>query len=347
MAENSNIEWTHHTFNPWMGCTKVTAGCKHCYAEAMMDTRLGKVQWGPQGTRVVTSRANWQLLLKWDRAAAKAGEKHRVFCASLADVFEDNRVVVDPDGLFNDLDSVRQALWILIESTPNLIWLLLTKRPENIRGMVPPSWLERWPENVWTGTSPCDQETADLLVPRLLEVPGQHFLSCEPLLGAVDFNRFFGLQPGKVWADCLCDEIDPSDKPCLVCECKKSMNPIDWVICGGESGPGARPMHPDWARGLRDQCVAAGVPFFFKQWGEFAPFDPERELPMRVNDFIDLLEKKGGGRYNAAEAWCPGNLICEPGGITLLRKGKKAAGRMLDGVEHNELPAAFGVEAAV
>jgi protein gp37 len=133
MAENSNIEWTHHTFNPWIGCTKVSDGCKNCYAENLMDKRYGRVKWGPQGTRVRTSEANWKKPLKWNREAEAKGERHRVFCASLADVFEDK-----PDQ--PEMEQWRLELLELIIKTPYLDWLLLTKRPENVRGMVYGDW---------------------------------------------------------------------------------------------------------------------------------------------------------------------------------------------------------------
>lgn len=244
--ENSAIEWTDHTFNPWMGCTKVSPGCKFCYAETMMDTRYGKVQWGPQGKRVRTSDANWRKPLAWNRAAEFAGKRARVFCASLADVFEDK---VDQAAA---MTGWRAELWDLIGQTPWLDWLLLTKRPEFVGRMVPPEWMTGyWPANVWIGTSVEDQRRADERIPELLMIPATvRFLSVEPLLGPIDIldkldNVFY---------------TEDSDYP--------TIGPsIDWVIVGGESGKDARPMHPEWVRSIRDQCQETGVPFFFKQWG--------------------------------------------------------------------------------
>ena len=161
MAENSRIEWTTHTFNPWMGCQKVSPGCDHCYAEALMDTRYGKVQWGPHGVRVRTAPANWRKPLQWAKAARVDGIRPRVFCASLADVF-DNKA---PDG-------ARADLFALIRQTPELDWLLLTKRPENIAKMLPPDWGEGYP-NVWLGTTVEDQKRADHRVPILLRTPAR------------------------------------------------------------------------------------------------------------------------------------------------------------------------------
>ena len=240
MGETTGISWCDHTFNPYIGCTKVSPGCQHCYAETLMDKRWGKVQWGPLGERKRTSEANWRQPLQWQRKAAadSVNPRRRVFCSSLADVFEDRRADCGGDLL----DIWRSDLWQLIAQTPNLDWLLLTKRPQNIVDMTPVSWRTagRWPHNVWIGTSVENQEYADKRIPALLKVGvNQNFLSIEPLLGPVDLSQ---------WIDAL-----------------------QWVIVGGESGHSARPMQAEWVRSLRDQCVAAGVPFFFKQIGGVNP----------------------------------------------------------------------------
>ena len=352
MAENSLIEWTEHTFNPWMGCTMVAPECTHCYAKTLMDDRYGNVKWGPKGTRVVTAASTWAKVLKWDRDAAKAGVPARVFCCSLADVFEDDRGCTGgEDRGMHTLNDVRARLWALIESTPNLIWLLLTKRPENILGMVPASWLEagRWPSNVWTGTSAGCQATADDAVPKLLEVPGRHFLSCEPMLGPVDLTRIGCDDTGKVNALAGLVFCDGRNEPA-------ETERVHWVICGGESGPGARPMHPDWARGLRDQCAEAGVPFFFKQWGEFYPHTIDPEGWADHLDCIDPLGRpcavsRGKDRWARGVCWWSlrpweqlglwhENGIPE-GAVEVRRVGKKAAGRVLDGRTWDELPEEF------
>lgn len=237
----SKIEWTDYTFNPWIGCTKVSEGCKHCYAEAY-GRRFG-VEWGPGGVRRRTSAGNWRKPLQWNADAKRAEVRRRVFCASLADVFESN---LQTEQWLPDL-------FRLIEQCNGLTWLLLTKRPENVWRLIennanfhrPDVWLTENP-HVWIGTTVEDQEQADKRIPMLLRIPATvRFLSCEPLLGDIDlkaWTRYGGSGPD-------------------------ARRRIDWVICGGESGPGARAMHPDWVRGLRDQCVAAGVSFFFKQWG--------------------------------------------------------------------------------
>jgi protein gp37 len=172
MGENSKIEWTDHTFNPWIGCQKVSPGCDHCYAEAMMDTRYGRVKWGPHGERKRTSEANWRKPIAWDKAAAMRGVRARVFCASLADVF-DNQVPRE----------WRDDLWDLIAWTKELDWLLLTKRPQNITKMLPQGW--PWP-NVWLGTTAEDQKHYDMRWKVLSAIPAKvRFISHEPSLGDV------------------------------------------------------------------------------------------------------------------------------------------------------------------
>jgi protein gp37 len=214
---DSLIEWTHSTFNPWWGCVKVSPGCEHCYAESAAN-RYGHHVWGSKMPRRFFSDEYWAKPLKWNAAAAKLCERHRVFCASMADVFEDRR----------DLDIERAKLWRLIEQTPALDWLLLTKRPENMPRLLP-GVIGR---NMWLGTTVEDVKRKER-IDILRNVPAfTRFLSVEPLLedlGALDLRG------------------------------------IDWVIVGGESGHGARPMNEDWVRSIRDQCVSAGVRFFYKQ----------------------------------------------------------------------------------
>lgn len=225
MAENSKIEWTDHTFNPWIGCQKVSAGCDNCYAEAMMDKRYGKVQWGPHGERKRTSAANWKLPLRWAKAARDTGKRPRVFCASLADVFDNQAPQEWRDDLFD-----------IIWETPELDWLLLTKRPENIKRMLPLQWgypIEPW-NNVWLGTTCEDQTAYDRRWPILAKVPAAiRFISYEPAIGPLRLH--IGAQ-----------------QP-------------DWLICGGESGTGYRPMPWEWAADISGDCALRGVAFFMKQ----------------------------------------------------------------------------------
>jgi len=271
MAE-TKIEWATYTFNPWLGCTKVSPACTHCYAESWAK-RSGLVQWGDNPRRKTTDQY-WRQPLKWNELAKSATVRPRVFCASLADVFETNEEVAP----------WRKEFFNLISKTPNLDWLLLTKRPENIRAMLPNDWGMGYP-NIWLGATVENQEYADKRIPNLLEIDAKvYFVSCEPLLGELNLEQYLynRYQMGGA---------------------RPMYNQVNWVICGGESGPGARPMHPAWARSLQAQCEAATVPFHFKQWGEFSP------NVLGINDSVPPS-----------------------------RIGKKAAGRILDGRTWDEFP---------
>lgn len=261
MGENSKIEWTTHTFNPWVGCQKVSPGCDNCYAEALMDTRLGRVQWGPRGERIRTSPANWAKPRQWAKAAARAGLRHRVFCASLAD-WLDNRVS----------NAWRNDLATLIDDTPELDWLLLTKRPENFGRFLPWRKPRHPPRNVWLGVTCEDQEHFDRRYPLLTDTPATlHFISCEPLLGPLSIRGAYPVP--------------------------------DWIICGGESGRGARRMEPAWARELRDECASARVPFFMKQMTAKVPIPPDllvRQFPAPPRR--GLIPSEGEDELNAAVA---------------------------------------------
>ncbi len=259
MARDSPIEWTSHTFNPWWGCTKVSPACDHCYAE-VWARRTGHHVWGAGVHRRQLSDNYWDQPLRWDRAAEATGRRARVFCASMADVFEWRP----------DLDALRDRLWCLVERTPNLDWLLLTKRPELARRLTP--WRAAWPSNVWLGTTVENQHFADQRIRHLLCVPCRYrFLSCEPLLGFVDLSR------------------------CL--------DALHWVIAGGESGARARPTHPDWIRRLRDQCSGAGVAFHFKQWGNWHPREADRNGNMGPITSFVRMSKKRAGRVLDGRTW--------------------------------------------
>lgn len=319
MAENSGIEWTDHTFNPWQGCVKVSPACTNCYA-ATLGARFG-VEWGPKARRKFQTESYWQQPLKWNAKAEKAGKRARVFCASMADVFE-KLPREHPDEM--DIIAARAQLWDLIEATPALDWLLLTKRPEWILHMVPRPWKDGFPTNVWVGTT-LENQDQDLRLHHLAEVPSSiHFVSVEPMLGPITLS---GEKEGKVY-----HWLDPHPRA------------IHWVICGGESGPGARPLHPDWVRSLRDQCQTAGVPFFFKQWGERAPTNGDARnawgTPYCGNDDPDgkaVFALPDGALTDTAWNGGPGPHL--RGGTQLIWLGKKAAGRLLDGREWNEVPA--------
>lgn len=232
MGLTTGIAWTHSTWNPWRGCQRVSPGCEHCYAETLSKRNHALLgQWGPPaagGTRVIASPAMWREPVKWNAAAKASGQQHRVFCASLADVFEDLPQLEDP----------RRWLWALISATPHLTWLLLTKRPENVLRLAPRSWVGfSWPSNVWLGTTVENQRHGMERVRFLVSIPARmRFLSVEPQLEKVDLGHHLHGE-------------------------------IGWVIQGGESGPHARPFDLAWARHMREKCRLHGVPYFFKQTG--------------------------------------------------------------------------------
>jgi protein gp37 len=347
MGENTKIEWADHTFNPWIGCTRVSPACDHCYAEKLATARLG-VGWGPHAERRRTAESTWRQPLAWNRKAQREGKRARVFCASLADVF-DNAVP----------EEWREDLWALIFDTPSLDWLLLTKRPQNIAKMLPPAFMTSahpWPwPNVWLGTTVENQAEADRRIPHLLAVPAaRRFLSCEPLLGPVNLSGWLpgesgceGCDDGEGFASPRCSRTDipraeqcPDNRAVFTCIegpmrdgtpewVENQRETIDWVIAGGESGPGARPSPPDWFRSLRDQCAAAGVPFFFKQWGDWIADDQHDSLGRKISDaWVGSGDDGRGGLH-----WWKAD-----GPEYSIRTGKKAAGAMLDGREHREAP---------
>jgi protein gp37 len=248
MGEATAIGWTDHTFNPWWGCERVSPGCNHCYAEAFAK-RTGNVVWGKSADRRRFGDKHWAEPVKWNAKARAEGVVRRVFCASMADVFEDRA----------DHTEDRSRLFDLIDQTHWLDWQLLTKRPENVLRMVPLDWRFEvaegrftWPHNAWVGTTVEDQQRANERVPLLLQIPAPvRFLSCEPLLGPVTLAPW--LHEG-----------------------------VGWVICGGESGPKHRPLDLEDARVLRDECEEAGVPFFFKQVGGHTPTAGGKELDGRL-----------------------------------------------------------------
>lgn len=301
MGENTKIEWARHTFNPWYGCQAVSPACDFCYAEGWAK-RSGLVGWGPHAPRRRSSPASWREPLKWNAAAKAAGEKHSVFGPSLGDPFD------------NQVDHAwRRDYFDLISATPNLIYLLLTKRPANILYMVDDAG--GLPPNVALGTTVEDQLRADRNIPELIAAkrrlaPAFAFLSCEPLLGPI----------------------------------VAALHEIDWLICGGESGHGARPSHLEWHRMLRDQCAQASVPFFFKQWGEWLPWS--QFAAASIDDLaeqtrFDTCEWDGeNDRWEDAgrPMWCDtvdGDVNDEE---CVGRVGRKRAGHLLDGVEHKALP---------
>ncbi len=389
MGENSKIEWVDNTFNAVIGCSKVSPGCAHCYAERDFDARRHVAKWGKDGTRIMTRPEYWKKPLRWNKDAEQAGVRTTVFCSSLSDVFEhwhgevlsskglpmwrcccghwfDAELQVVPCPKCGDvrasmvtMNHVRQRLFQLIDQTPHLDWLLLTKRPENI--------LEMWPcrndnngdgnchlcarnekapcrrrKNVWIGTSIENQECADKRIPELLKCKHLSpvlFLSCEPLLGEVN------LWP-SAFNDCRCVE-DSTMCPetgaygyCSKCEHTGTGHETDisWVIVGGESGTSARPMNPQHAASLIEQCKQSDIPVFGKQWGEWLSFKPDYpglHFVANPEDGSDVLigADLDGKRYGKDHVY-----LDHLENIAYVKVGRNAAGRLFEGVEYSQFP---------
>jgi protein gp37 len=340
MGENSAIEWCDHTFNPWIGCTKVSAECVTCYAEEE-SLRRGWAEWGSGKPRHVTSTEYWKAPLKWNRVAQITGERPRIFCASLADVFDDD----DPQ-----VDRLRERLFELISMTPYLDWLLLSKRPENFASMLP--WLKCYPGSLLYGRNSSPWPHVQLgvsvgvkatkwRIDLLRETPAAvRFISHEPLLEDLGDLNLEGIHQG---------------------------------IVGGESKRverhKSRPMHPDWARALRFQYNSQGIPFFFKQWGDWsAAYNPEAyaitlsahetsarpfgsariwstveaatEQRLKTEDALQHLGKAVGNGNPVVMTRCPG--LDDDSRVWLYCIGKRRAGRELDGRTWDETPALRG-----
>lgn len=360
MADHTPIEWTDSTWNPIGGCSLASPGCTHCYAQRMAGTRLashplyaGTTQATKTGpvfnghlTRAPDDHPVWTWPLRWRGAKHPklgAGKPSMIFVGDMSDLFHEDRPDADIDRVF-----------AVMELAPQHIFQVLTKRAERMRkylsaygvggrltkaafafGRSLPAtggeaddrnWLYyparlKWPlPNVLAGVSVEDQTRADERIPHLLATPAaKRFISAEPLLGPIRLRNLYPIT---------------DDEDGVFIEGVHGNTPrIDWVICGGESGPNARPAHPNWAGSLRDQCASAGVPFFFKQWGTYQPFS------------TSCLSVGGSGPFTPSVAW-PNGLIgagnaetCGGPGISLGRVGKKAAGRLLDGRTHDEFPA--------
>lgn len=317
MARATGIEWCDHTWSPWIGCTRISAACDHCYA-ATYGHRFG-VEFETGAPRRRTSAEYWKQPLRWNRQAAAAGQPATVF-PSLCDPFDSE---VDPAWLGDML--------ALFEPLKALRLLLLTKRPH----LAAKYFAGRpAPDNVALGATVEDQKMADLRIPQLLSIGARwKFLSCEPLLGLVDLFDIPWPEGRPTFPET--DDISDGRSSLHIVEGTR----IDWVIAGGESGPKARPSHPDWFRELRDQCRAAGVPFFFKQWGEHGPgpkFTADLSSRERYRGEIQTLQQPGK----------PDVMLCIPTRdddrlgppLTLYRYGKKLAGAALDGREWREMP---------
>lgn len=264
-----------YTANFWWGCQRVSPGCERCYAEQLAVVRRKLPVWGPpKTTERQRKKGVWHDVVKWNRDAAKDGVRRRMFVSSMSDIFEDHPQVIP----------WRAEALALLEKCTSLDVQLLTKRPQSITRMVPPAWLDKWPAHVWVGTTVEDQKRAEERIPELLKVPARvRFLSCEPLLSAVNLNppicpRCDGCEstPGDDGATPFCVPCGESDGNGEEMEyggwldacADESQRGISWVIVGGESGPSARPFDVEWARSIVGQCRDAGVPVFVKQMGD-------------------------------------------------------------------------------
>lgn len=330
--EGTGISWADLTMNFWIGCQEVSSACDHCYARDFTNARVnaarkaaGKppIVWGPKGARQRTADANRRKPLRWNRIAAEAGVTLTVFCSSLSD-WADNAVP----------DEWRAEIAEKIIATPSLVWMLLTKRIGNAHDMLRKMFPDGVPANVWIGSTICNQKEAqrdivDLLMVKSVLGISKVFLSIEPMLGPISLRHIEPHGPGTS-LDAFTGEEEDELGECGWCV------GVDLVICGGESGSKARPIHPDWVRALRDECAAAGVAFHFKQWGEYLPvFDRDIEDP----DWRDCgrwQHERPKGRWHnlAGGTGFHGERV-----VYVDRVGTRKAGHLLDGREHREFPA--------
>lgn len=330
MADQTLISWADMTFNPWVGCTRVSPACDGCYAAHLMETRMGRVKWGGpgvgSGTRERTSAANWRKPIAWNKKAAADGRRPFVFCSSLADVF-DNEVPAD----------WRFDLFTLIEATPNLVWLLLTKRPQNIVKMV--KAVGFMPKNIAFGTTIEDRERATKNLASLVVAAGLRplflFASCEPLLGDLgDLSPWMTGDP-HTQRRLEGERFERGIK--IGADGWAKLPAVGWWITGGETDQGshkARPTHPDWFRNIRDQALAHGLAYHHKQNGEWIAATEEHEYD---------TSRGNAGKPRAFIVATDDTVHCfdnkhAVGGIPMIKIGKKLSGRELDGVTHDAFP---------
>ena len=363
MADETGISWCDATFNPWIGCAKVSPACARCYAETFAENRMGlrdeKAVWGADAHRRIVSEVTWRNPLRWARLAREGllpngkenqdGHRPRIFCASMADVFEERP----------DLEGPRGRLLALMAATPELDWLVLTKRPEFARdwlaawadgmwGRAPfpeaalRGWLTTenrprimdWPlPNVWLGVS-IENSRFTWRADVLREIPAAvRFISAEPLLGSLyDAGREEVVRSGPVGR-----RVDPR-VPSSSRRAPLDLSRIDWVICGGESGGfAARPMHPDWARELRDDAFSRGIAFHFKQWGSWGP---RRKMGVFPGDLFWTVEPRAAWteKYVVGDDYVCAPNETEAEHLRYHGPSPKASGKLLDGVEHCDFP---------
>lgn len=354
MAQDSKIGWCDDTGNLWHGCTECSSGCNNCYARILSE-RWKRDIWGNDKPRMAI-KSVWNDLKKFNKLAGEQGKIRRVFVGSMMDIFEKPMPLIDSKGnkiFLDDMDEVGMHTSDLRDTFfgnisrgdyPNLQFLLLTKRPGNINKYIPKRWLENPPENVMYGCSIPDQKSADTLLPQFLKVKGRKFLSMEPLLGPIE--PLFTLQgpmehlkfywPNKRYTPLEATIQSPG---------------IDWVIVGGESGRDLkklRLMHPQWVRDIRDNCAAAGVPFFFKQWGEYYTnrvlISEKRPVFQEFKSMQHWIDKaqtwvKGGRCISIDGTECKNGSDfekCNYPVVILDHVGTKKSGNILDGKIYEE-----------
>lgn len=314
MSKGTGIEWTDETWNPVTGCSKVSQGCKYCYAERQWPrmVKLCKAYAGRKFTDVQCHTDRIYKPLRWKRP-------RMIFVNSMSDLFHEDVP-----------DSFIQTVFEVIRDSEQHIFQILTKRPERMMQFMKETTAAfEQPQNMWLGVSVEDQAAANERIPILLQTPAAvRWLSIEPMIGAIDLEHIQWPQKHKVdvlrrgawdipgWHKGFTNHND--------------MNGINWVVAGGESGPNARPCHPDWIRTLRDQCRLAGVPFLFKQWGEWAPVDLDNSI--EITDWM-IVDRDGG--YDIPDYRAPNE---DAGEVAMRFAGKKKAGRLLDGLLHDEYP---------
>lgn len=314
MAKYSRIEWTDATWSPVTGCDPISEGCQNCYAKRMAKRLAGRCGYPADDPfRVTLHPERLNEPLKWKTP-------RRVFVCSMSDLFHE-------DVPFEYI----HVIWDIIKACPQHTFLILTKRPQRMAEVVNRiyslerlGWSKGFWDHIWLGVTAENQQRANERIPILLQIPAAvRFVSIEPMLGPVDLTRIGGdwYGNGRINAlkglqndDTYVHEYNLRWKA-------KHCGELDWVICGGETGPGARPMHPDWVRNLRNQCQQAGVPFFFKSWGEWIP------------------SYKTGVEFELSKLKDNEVVMSGPGyGIVMKRVGKKKAGRLLDGQIWDEMP---------
>lgn len=342
------ISWTQRTWNPIVGCSHASPGCDHCYAERMA-ARMASNPLAPREYRGVVTDGRWNgktalvesaLLkpLRWSKPSL-------VFLGSMTDLFHPATPTEWIDRVFARMVTCPQHVFQVLTKRPELArdWMTDLDTPKRVArwsGISTMDWpgdgtrWSKWPlKNVWLGVTAEDQQRADERIPILLDTPAaKRFVSVEPMLGEVDLAPWLGGDDGGFICK-NCGVFEETDRDCATCGADAwedengKQSPLNWVICGGETGPGARPMHPEWARRVCDQCAMAGVPFHFKSWGEWVP-----------HDFGSVYLDRSGRMVTSTAASEYNGFTVSNDSVLVRRVGKRAAGRLLDGVLHDAMP---------